>query len=268
MADLSNDKRSSMKSYFDSVLDPFNIRPAERVPRDITVEHAVLWYGDSSVRYAHKCMGDLKGKAVLDVGCGTGAHLIWLARQGAKVTGIDISDKRVDAVKELIKSQSLEDRVSVFVRSGEATDFPDGSFDIVCGQDVLMFLGGDFAPFIAEARRILKTGGSLVFSEALDRHPVARLYRKYAAPREWKDFTHYFSTKYMDQFARSFEIVRYKTFYLTGFVIYFFKMYMPIYSLFYVFDVISGAIDTTLTAVFPGLKKYCWRIVFQARKAA
>ncbi|MCM8761235.1 MAG: methyltransferase domain-containing protein, partial [Candidatus Omnitrophica bacterium] len=134
-----------MKCYFDFVLDPFNIKKGDEKSTKRRVASAIKWYEDSSVRYSHECMGSLIGKKVLDIGCGTGAHLIWLARNGAIVTGIDISDKRIEFAKSIIKDEGLEDRVSLYVRNGERTEFPAESFDIIYGQDVLMFLGGDFS---------------------------------------------------------------------------------------------------------------------------
>jgi SAM-dependent methyltransferase len=256
-----------MKSYFDFVLDPFNIKPGPGGRVKMRISEAVKWYEDSSVRYSHNCMGPLAGKRVLDIGCGTGAHLVWLAKNGAIPTGIDISDRRVEAAKRLVEEAGLKDRVSVYVRNGEDTGFEDETFDIICGQDVLMFLGGDFTAFMNEAKRILKKRGSIVFSEAMDLHPVARVYRRYLAPSEWKQFTHYFNLDYIREIEASFGSVRYKTFYLTGFPVYLLKMYVPIYGLFCLLDGMFDRVDSSITKVFPFLKKYCWRIVFQASKS-
>lgn len=267
MTALGKEKFKSMKRHFDGVLDPYNFTTLAKNRTAIDyLEKAVKWYQDSSVRYAHALMGPLKGKNVLDVGCGTGIHLVWLAKNGANVTGIDVSDKRIEMARKVVKNQGLEERVSLYPKGAEDTGLPGESFDIVYGQDILMFLDGRFDLFISEARRILKKGASLIFSEALDGHPIARCYRKYMAPAEWKEFTHYFNLKYIADFKKAFDYVDYKTFYLTGFAIYALKMYVPFYKLFSLMDSAFGSIDSTLIKCFPNLEKYCWRVVFEARK--
>jgi malonyl-CoA O-methyltransferase len=40
----------------------------------------------------HDALGDVRGAAALDLGCGTGRHALWLAAPGAAVTAVDFSD--------------------------------------------------------------------------------------------------------------------------------------------------------------------------------
>lgn len=255
-----------MKAYFDRELDPYNFKTLSKDRTAMEAKEAVKWYYDSATDHAHSIMEPLKGKNVLDIGCGVGTHLVWLAKQGANVTGIDISDTRIEEARKMAEREGLSDKISVHVKGAEDTGLPENTFDIVYGQDILMFLDGEFRPFMKEMQRILKKGGSLVFSEALDAHPVARLYRKYMAPSEWKSFTRYLSVGDMDTFRGSFEKVGYETFYLTAFFVYAFKMYMPSFGLFRFIDRLFTAVDRAILKVFPGLGKYCWRIVFKATK--
>jgi SAM-dependent methyltransferase len=46
-----------------------------------------------------EAVGDSRGLAVLDMGCGTGRHALWLARAGAKVTAIDFSEGMLAVAK-------------------------------------------------------------------------------------------------------------------------------------------------------------------------
>ena len=255
-----------MKHYFDTVLDPFNFKTASKNRAGMNIDIAIKWYMDSSTRHAHSLMGDLRGKRVLDVGCGIGTHLVWLARNGAEVTGIDVSEKRVYEARRLAKNEGLEDRISVYLRDAEKSGFPDESFDLIYGQDVLMYFEGTFGPFINEMRRVLKSGGSFIFVEPLDGHPVARFYRKYIAPKDWKIFTHNFGIRYLEDFRQAFGRVEYKTFYLFGFFVYALKVYTPFYGLFSMVDGFLNRIDSAFMKAFPGSRRFGWRIVLSARK--
>jgi len=266
MSSLNGSKFKSMKKHFDGELDPFNFSTFLRRRQKMDLDNMLKWYNDSSTKYSYSLMGDINGKHVLEIGCGIGTHLIGLAKKGAFVTGIDVSENRIKTAMETVKKAGLEDRVRLYVREGEDTSLPENSFDIVYGQDVLMFFDGRFGPFIKEMKRILKKGGALIFSEALDKHPVARFYRKRIAPDAWKEFTHYFRVSYLDGFRDTFTSVRYRTFYLTGFFIYAIKVYVPFYGLFTACDIVFTAIDSCIYRMFPKLDCYGWRIVFEARK--
>jgi len=46
-----------------------------------------------------EALGDVAGLAVLDLGCGTGRHAVWLANAGAAVTGIDFSEGMMEKAR-------------------------------------------------------------------------------------------------------------------------------------------------------------------------
>lgn len=101
------------------------------------------------------------GENVLDVGCGTGVVAITAARQGAKVTGLDLTP----ALLERAKFNAPQAGVSIEWHEGdaEALAFNDNSFDVVVSQ-----FGHMFAPrptvALSEMLRVLKKGGRLAFS--------------------------------------------------------------------------------------------------------
>src|ERR1700681_2946603 len=49
--------------------------------------------------FRFRVLGDLRGKAVLDVGCGDGSNSVLLAKLGALVTGIDLSPKSIELAR-------------------------------------------------------------------------------------------------------------------------------------------------------------------------
>ncbi len=92
-------------------------------------------------------------RRILDVGCGTGTMLTYLASYG-KVEGVDIDEEAIGYCRE----RGLED-----VRLGEAANLPfgDGSFDLVTALDVVEHLEDDVAAF-REMKRVLRPGGHIL----------------------------------------------------------------------------------------------------------
>src|SRR5713226_3854142 len=72
------------------------------------------------------------GGWVLDVGCGTGSLAIMMARNGARVRGIDTSEPMLEIARQRIASEDLEDRVGLRHLSAMEIDvLPPHSFDYV-----------------------------------------------------------------------------------------------------------------------------------------
>lgn len=106
---------------------------------------------------------DLKGSAVLDVGCGLGGACRMLAEEfNCRTIGIDLSPEFVRTAKELSKLVHLDDRTS-FVQ-GDATILPfgDNAFDVVWTQHVQMNIP-DKRKFYAGINRVLKPGGHFLY---------------------------------------------------------------------------------------------------------
>ncbi|MBO2450761.1 methyltransferase domain-containing protein [Actinomadura barringtoniae] len=75
----------------------------------------------------------LKPGRVLDLGCGEGGDAVWLARQGWRVTGVDISATALERAAVHVAEAGVAERVT-FERHDLATDFPEGEFDLVSAQ--------------------------------------------------------------------------------------------------------------------------------------
>lgn len=115
-----------------------------------------------------RACGDVKGRRVLDLGCGQGYFSRVLARAGAKVCAVDISEQQIaNAVKHEQKEPlGIEYFILDAVRVGER--WAMGSFDMVTA---CMVLGDTLDPALVlkAARAVLTPEGRCVFSDA---HPV------------------------------------------------------------------------------------------------
>lgn len=120
-------------------------------------------------------LGDLRGKKVLDFGCGLGMTSTLLARSGAKVTSFDLSPMSAFLTRRRAEVAQVAPSLRVAVAAGERLPFADGSFDIVFGKAILHHL--DASVGASELARVLKPGGKAAFSEPMGMNPVLSFVR-------------------------------------------------------------------------------------------
>jgi 2-polyprenyl-6-hydroxyphenyl methylase/3-demethylubiquinone-9 3-methyltransferase len=115
----------------------------------------------------------LKGKRVLDVGCGGGILSESMYFKGAEVVGIDLGEKALNVAKlHQLESGAKVDYQYVAVEK-LATQQP-ASFDVVTCMEMLEHVP-DPAAIIAACARLVKPGGSVFFS-TINRNPKAYLF--------------------------------------------------------------------------------------------
>ena len=122
-------------------------------------------------------LGDLRGKRVIEYGCGLGKLTVLLARSGAEVTAFDISSGSIETTRERARLTGVEDRITLTVAAGEQLPFDDASFDIAVGKAVLHHL--DPVTGSRELARVLRPGGRAAFSEPLGTNPIVVFAREH-----------------------------------------------------------------------------------------
>jgi SAM-dependent methyltransferase len=101
-------------------------------------------------------LGDISGKRILDIGCGAGATSIAMAKAGATVVGVDISE---DLLTEA-RARDTDDLCTFLLCDAATTDF-DEPFDLIFSRFGMMFFDDPAAGW-ANLRRQLASGGKAV----------------------------------------------------------------------------------------------------------
>ena len=115
----------------------------------------------------------LEGASVLDVGCGGGILAEAMARRGARVTGIDLSDKALRvAGLHLHESALAIEYLKVSVEDHAATHA--GKFDVVTCMELLEHVP-EPAGMVAACARLVRPGGQVFFS-TINRNPKSWLF--------------------------------------------------------------------------------------------
>lgn len=113
--------------------------------------------------------GPVKGRAILDAGCGTGNYSLEAARKGAAVTGVDDSFEMLSSACEKAGKEGLN--IGLCLADAASLPFHDGRFDIVLSVCALCFIR-ERRRALLEMHRVLKSGGRVVVA-VLSRSPWA-----------------------------------------------------------------------------------------------
>lgn len=122
-------------------------------------------------------LGEVKGKHLLDAGCGEGYLARHYAKKGAKVTAIDLSPRLIAASKKISANEGLDIEFQVG-NVCNIKSIEDETFDVVLSNLVLLNTPC-LDDALKEYSRVLKKGGVLVFSIV---HPAFNFY----GPGSWE----------------------------------------------------------------------------------
>jgi len=151
-------------------------------------------------------LAPLAGKEVLDVGCGGGILAEAMARRGATVTGIDLSEKPLRVAQLHLLESGLS--IQYDLKSPEQySEQCAGAFDIVTCMELLEHVP-DPASAVAACARLVKPGGRVFFS-TINRNPKSYLFAVIGAeyllkllPRGTHDYARFIKPSELARWAR------------------------------------------------------------------
>ena len=141
---------------------------------DYHVEHGAflgvadfVWCPEALREEEARLLGDVAGRDVLEVGCGSAPCARWLAEQGARVTAFDLSSGMLRYAAAANEATGID--VPLVRANAESLPFADGAFDIACSAFGAVPFVADLPGTFREIARVLRPGGSWVFAVT---HPM------------------------------------------------------------------------------------------------
>lgn len=198
---------------------------------------------------------ELKGKKVLEYGCGTGSFSFDLAEKGAFVYGIDISEVAIEEAAKIAVTKNFKNNLNFNVMNAEDLKFEDDFFDRICGNSILHHL--ELKTSLKELVRVIKKEGNAIFIEPLGHNPFINLYRK-LTPKLRSEDEHPLKSEDLVLFAEYFSKVNISYFHLTTLLAVPFRntiLFDKIFS-------ILNKIDSALFG-FEIFRKNAWMIVIE-----
>jgi SAM-dependent methyltransferase len=114
-----------------------------------------------------RLLGPVQGKKILELGAGAAAASRWLRREGAEPVALDLSGGMLRHAREAEDRSGV--RVPLVQADAMALPFPAATVDIVCTAFGAIPFVADSAAAMREVARVLRPGGSWVFSVT---HPM------------------------------------------------------------------------------------------------
>jgi len=137
----------------DLLMPPSNVRRYDRPPEDTPFP----------MEYAFCLLGDVRGKVVVDLGCGEGLNTVVLASLGAQVISVDISDRSLELTGARAAANGVARNVTLVHSDAATIPVQDGVADRVLCATVLHHV--DCLATARQIRRILKPGALASFLE-------------------------------------------------------------------------------------------------------
>lgn len=113
-------------------------------------------------------IGDFKDKKILHLQCHFGLDTLSMAREGANVLGVDLSDKAIDLARELAKQSRIDARF-ICANVLELDKFLDEEFDVVFASYGILCWIPDLIAWFGIGSKFLRDGGKLIL---IDGHPI------------------------------------------------------------------------------------------------
>lgn len=208
-------------------------------------------------KFFYSLLEDVKSKYILDCCCGYGFTSVKLAKNGALITGIDISPGMIDLAKKNAEFNNISASINFKVMSAQDMSFNENTFDYVVSLVGLHHLNLELAG--KEIRRVLKVGGKAIFLEPRIPFRWIMAFRS-LIPKTCAESPGggSLSDKEVYEFSRNFSTHK----------VYYFQLLKKLFRMKFSNKLSSkiDKLDLMLIKNFPILRKLCWAFVLEFTK--
>lgn len=161
---MSDTRRwESEKAYFD---DEEYVETA--IPPSTIERYAKCRKPWLAAEFPFHLLGDVRGRHILDVGCGDGGNAILLALKGARVVGVDIAPRAIEVARHRAALHGVSENAAFYATPLELFLPPDGAqFDVICGWAVLHHLIPVLDSMLSTLTNMAKPNAVVLFSEPI-----------------------------------------------------------------------------------------------------
>jgi ubiquinone/menaquinone biosynthesis C-methylase UbiE len=182
-------------TFYDGKRSPFMQWVDQRFRRDMFLRYALTF----------DYLGDLRGKRVLDVGCGSGPYIVEALKRGAaQVTGVDAAPRMLDLAHQRAVQHGMQERVRLIEGYFPQT-CPDERFDAAIVMGVMDYIE-DAPTFLKALRSVITDSAAISFpSTHWFRTPFRKVrYRLRRCP------VRFYREREIEQMAQSLNVTRYR----------------------------------------------------------
>jgi SAM-dependent methyltransferase len=172
----SADSERANRRWWDADAGQYHDTHGEFLGAD-SADGEFVWCPEALHEGDMRLLGDIAGKRILEVGCGSAPCARWLAGQGAHPVGLDISMGMLS--RGIAAMDRGGPRVPLVQAGAEALPFADESFDLACSAFGAVPFVADSALVMREVARVLRPGGRWVFAV---NHPMRWIFRDDPGP--------------------------------------------------------------------------------------
>ncbi|MAU63047.1 MAG: bifunctional demethylmenaquinone methyltransferase/2-methoxy-6-polyprenyl-1,4-benzoquinol methylase UbiE [Flavobacteriaceae bacterium] len=164
---LGTSKKTQVENMFNAISIEYDF-----INKLITFGNDIKWR-----KKVYEIAKESMPKRVLDIATGTGDIALELANiEGAKIIGLDISEKMLDLGRQKILKQNLSDKIDLISGDAESLAYSNNYFDVITiGFGVRNFQ--NLIKGLDESRRVLKENGKLIILESsIPKNPIIRFF--------------------------------------------------------------------------------------------